>query len=85
METVIARTLALQRKSWIEAADLIFDFSIAGESPEISTFKELVYSEDQESQREKSEGLAEARNGLHSGNKHREEPLSTGGFEHLDP
>ena len=65
METVIARTLALQRKSWIEAADLIFDFSIAGESLEISTFKELVYSEDQESQREKSEGLAEARNGLH--------------------
>ena len=26
METVIARTLALQRKSRIEAADLIFDF-----------------------------------------------------------
>ena len=48
METVIARTLALQRKSWIEAADLIFDFSIAGESLEIPAFKELVYSEDQE-------------------------------------
>ena len=66
METVIARTLALQRKSWIEAADLIFDFSIAGESLEIPAFKELVYSEDQESQREKSEGLTEARNGVHS-------------------
>jgi len=32
METVIARTLALQRKRRIEAADLIFDFSVAGVS-----------------------------------------------------
>src|SRR5262245_18770529 len=48
METVIARTLALQRKSWIEAADLIFEFSVAGELPELPAFKELVRSGAQE-------------------------------------
>ena len=67
METVIARTLALQRKSWIEAADLIFDFSVAGELPELPAFKELVRSEAQEkSERETAEGLTQTRNGLHT-------------------
>lgn len=67
METVIARTLALQRKSWIEAADLIFDFSVAGELPELPVFKELVRSEAQEkSELERAENLTEARAGLHT-------------------
>jgi DNA-binding NtrC family response regulator len=67
METVIARTLAIQRKSWIEAADLIFDFSVAGESPEIPVFKELTRSEAQEEgQRERAESLTKAHNGLHA-------------------
>src|SRR6266850_6782263 len=67
METVIARTLALQRKSWIEAADLIFDFSVAGELPELPMFKELVRSEAQEkSELERAESLTEARAGLHT-------------------
>jgi signal transduction histidine kinase len=65
METVIARTLALQRKSWIEAADLIFDFSVAGELPEVPAFKELIRSETQEEgQREGVKRLTEAQNGL---------------------
>ena len=67
METVIARTLALQRKSWIEAADLIFDFSVAGELPELPAFKELVRSEAQEKgELERAENLTEARAGLHT-------------------
>jgi DNA-binding NtrC family response regulator len=67
METVIARTLALQRKSWIEAADLIFDFSVAGELPELPAFEELVRSEAQEkSELERAESLTPARNGLHT-------------------
>jgi DNA-binding NtrC family response regulator len=67
METVIARTLAIQRKSWIEAADLIFDFSVAGESPEIPVFKELTRSEAQEEgQRERAESLTKTHNGLHA-------------------
>ena len=67
METVIARTLALQRKSWIEAADLIFDFSVTGELPELPAFKELVRSEAQEkSELETAESLTQIRNGLHT-------------------
>jgi signal transduction histidine kinase len=67
METVIARTLALQRKSWIEAADLIFDFSVAGELPELHAFKELVRSEAREkSELETAESLTQIRNGLHT-------------------
>ena len=67
METVIARTLALQRKSWIEAADLIFDFSVAGELPELPVFKELVRSEAQEKgELERADNLTEARAGLHT-------------------
>jgi DNA-binding NtrC family response regulator len=67
METVIARTLALQRKSWIEAADLIFDFSVAGELPELPAFKELVRSGAQEkSELETAESLTQIRNGLHT-------------------
>jgi DNA-binding NtrC family response regulator len=67
METVIARTLSLQRKSRIEAADLIFDFCVAGELPELPLLKELVRSENQEkSEFEKTEGLAQIRNGLNS-------------------
>ena len=67
METVIARTLALQRKSWIEAADLIFDFSVAGELPELPAFKELVRSEAQEkSELETAKSLTQIRNGLHT-------------------
>jgi DNA-binding NtrC family response regulator len=65
METVIARTLALQRKSWIEAADLIFDFSVAGELHEVPAFKELIRSETQEEgQREGVKSLTEAQKGL---------------------
>lgn len=64
METVIARTLALQRKSWIEAADLIFDFSVAGELP---AFKELVRSANQQkSELEGAESLTQSRNILHT-------------------
>ena len=67
METVIARTLALQRKSWIEAADLIFDFSVAGELPELPAFKELVRSEAQEkSELETAKSRTQIRNGLHT-------------------
>jgi two-component system response regulator FlrC len=67
METVIARTLTLQRKSWIEAADLVFDFSAAGELPEPPAFKELVRSEAQEkSEVERVESLTPAGNGLHA-------------------
>ncbi len=63
METVIARTLALQRKSWIEAGDLIFDFSVAGELP---AFKELVRSANQQkSEPEGAESLTQIRNVLH--------------------
>src|SRR5215470_2887843 len=63
LETVIARTLALQRKSWIEAADLIFDFSVAGELP---AFKELVRSANQQkSELEGAESLTQSRNILH--------------------
>jgi signal transduction histidine kinase len=64
METAIARTLALQRKSWIEAADLIFDFSVAGELP---AFKELVRSANQQkSELEGAESLTQSRNILHT-------------------
>jgi signal transduction histidine kinase len=68
METVIARTLALQRKSRIEAADLIFDFPVPGELPELPAFfKELVRSEAQEKREfEKAESLTPIRNGLHT-------------------
>jgi DNA-binding NtrC family response regulator len=67
METVIARTLALQRKSWIEATDLIFDFSAAGELPELPAFEALVRSEAQEkSELERAESLTQVRNGLHA-------------------
>ena len=60
---MIARTLALQRKSWIEAADLIFDFSVAGELP---AFKELVRSANQQkSELEGAESLTQIRNVLH--------------------
>src|SRR4029077_11295119 len=64
METVIARTMALQRKNWIEAVDLIFDFSVAGELPELPAFKELVRSEAQEKgELERAENLTDARAG----------------------
>jgi DNA-binding NtrC family response regulator len=67
METVIARTLALQRKSWIEAADLIFEFSVAGGLPELPAFKELVRSGAQDkSELETAESLTQIRNGLHT-------------------
>jgi DNA-binding NtrC family response regulator len=66
METVIARTLALQRKSQIEAADLMFDFSAVGELPELTAFKEFMSSEVQEEgELERAESLVQARNGLH--------------------
>ena len=75
METVIARTLALQRKNWIEAADLSFDFSIAGELSQLSELEEFVRLEAQEgSDQEKAEDRAQARNGQHKevalGNSH---------------
>jgi DNA-binding NtrC family response regulator len=66
METVIARTLALQRKSRIEAADLIFDSTLAGELPELHEFKEFVPLEAQEkSEFETGQGPTQARNGVH--------------------
>ncbi len=75
METVIARTLALQRKNWIEAVDLSFDFSIAGELSQLSELEEFVRLEAQEgSDQEKAEDRAQARNGQHRevalGNSH---------------
>jgi DNA-binding NtrC family response regulator len=75
METVIARTLALQRKNWIEAVDLSFDFSIAGELSQLSELEEFVRLEAQEgSDQEKAEDRAQARNGQHKevalGNSH---------------
>jgi signal transduction histidine kinase len=75
METVIARTLAQQRKNWIEAVDLNFDFSIAGELSELPELEGFVRLEAQESSdREKAEDRAEARNGQHKeaalGNSH---------------
>src|SRR6266850_173133 len=67
METVIARTLALQRKSWIEVTDLIFDFSAAGELPELPAFEALAGSEAQEkSELERAESLTQVPNGLHA-------------------
>jgi two-component system NtrC family response regulator len=66
METVIARTLALQRKSRIEAADLIFDSTLAGELPELHDPAEFVPLEAQEkSEFETGESPAPARNGVH--------------------
>jgi transcriptional regulator with GAF, ATPase, and Fis domain len=66
METVIARTLALQRKSRIEAADLIFDFSVTGELQELPAFR-VVRSEAQEkASSETAESLTQIRNGLHT-------------------
>jgi signal transduction histidine kinase len=66
METVIARTMALQRKNWIEAVDLSFDFSIAGELPQAPELEEFVRLEAQEGgNREKVENRAPARNGQH--------------------
>ena len=63
METVIARTLALQRKSWIEAADLLFDFSAAEEVPEVPAFRELIRSEAQgKSELERARSLTEPDN-----------------------
>lgn len=67
METVIARTLALQRKSWIEATDLIFDFSATGELPELPAFEALARSEAQEkSELERARESDPGENGLHA-------------------
>ena len=67
METVIARTLALQRKGWIDADDLIFDFSVAGDLPELPAFRELVRSEAQErGVLESAKSLTQIRNGLYN-------------------
>jgi signal transduction histidine kinase len=67
METVIARTLALQRKSWVEAADLTFDFSAPGELPEIPAFEALVHSEVQEkSDLNRAESLTQPLNGVYA-------------------
>jgi two-component system response regulator FlrC len=66
METVIARTLALQRKNRIEAADLIFDSTLAGELPELHQPAEFVPLEAQEkSEFEAGESPPQARNGVH--------------------
>lgn len=42
METVIARTLAVHRKSRIEASDLIFDFSAEAQEAGLPEFEEFV-------------------------------------------
>jgi two-component system, response regulator FlrC len=66
METVIARTLALQRKSRIEAADLIFDSTVAGELPELHEVEEFVSLEAQEKSKfEAGESPPQGRNGVH--------------------
>jgi signal transduction histidine kinase len=75
METVIARTLAQQRKNWIEAVDLSFDFPIAAELSELPGLEEFVRLEAQEtSDREKAGDRAQAGNGQHKeaslGNSH---------------
>jgi two-component system NtrC family response regulator len=46
METVIARTLAVRRKTTIEAEDLVFDFSGTIEAQEVSGSEEFTSSED---------------------------------------
>ncbi|HEY7317881.1 MAG TPA: sigma 54-interacting transcriptional regulator [Candidatus Binatia bacterium] len=67
MEAVIARTLAVQRKSWIEAADLIFDSSVAGESSEIALLTELSRFEPPgDGGRESGQSVSEPHNGLHA-------------------
>ena len=67
METVIARTMALQQKSSVDADDLIFDFSVAGDLPELSALRELVRSEAQERcELESAESLTQIRNGLYN-------------------
>ncbi|MPZ77525.1 MAG: hypothetical protein GEU77_13490 [Deltaproteobacteria bacterium] len=48
METVVARTLALRRKSKIEAADLVFDFSDAIGPQQLSDFERLISAEESE-------------------------------------
>lgn len=66
METVIARTLASQRKRWIEAADLVFEFSGAGEFPETPMLEGLVRSEAQEKSEVEGAGtVVTGGNGLH--------------------
>jgi DNA-binding NtrC family response regulator len=66
METVIARTLALQRKTWIEATDLIFDFSGAEESADLPLAQGLAPSEPEEkSGLSGAERVVTDRNGLH--------------------
>ena len=45
METVIARTLVIRRKNFIEAADLIFDFSGDRDVLDLPEFEESVTSE----------------------------------------
>jgi DNA-binding NtrC family response regulator len=65
MEAVIARTLALQRKSHIEATDLLFDSSLAGELPELHEPVKFVPLEAQgRSEFEAGKGPADARNGV---------------------
>jgi transcriptional regulator with GAF, ATPase, and Fis domain len=42
LETVVARTLMLRRKSLIEAPELVFDFSSAGENIDLLNFEEFA-------------------------------------------
>jgi DNA-binding NtrC family response regulator len=65
LETVMARTLAVQRKGLIEAGDLIFDSTLAGEFPELHESEELVLLEAQAKRElEAAESPQRTRNGV---------------------
>jgi light-regulated signal transduction histidine kinase (bacteriophytochrome) len=65
METVIARTLAAQRKTRLEASDLIFDFSVAEDVLEPPKLEEFVSLEAHKKQSDSIHDPGKARNGLH--------------------
>ena len=66
METVIARTLAAQRKTRLESSDLIFDFSVAEQALEPPKAEEFVSLQTHEqTQRDAMQDPQKARNGSH--------------------
>lgn len=81
METVIARTLAVQRKTRLESSDLIFDFSVAEQVLEPPKLEEFVSLQTHEKKpRDAIHDPGKARNGSHKvtamGNSHDKPELS---------
>ena len=81
METLIARTLAVQRKTRLEASDLIFDFSVAEQVLEMPKLGEFVSLEAHEKRpHETIPDAGRAHNALHKtaamGNGHDKPELS---------